>query len=193
MPGTWCIDFRVVFTDFSSSWLIDGGIFITTSQSWADLNQSLLEGLPWLTSKTSALVLNSSSWFRLNQEELFSTKAEVLEVSQGRPSSRDWFKSAEDCDVVINIPPSINQEHLKSVKTTLKSINQVPGTRDRIQQSYGSTLLFKFFTHNIFLVSINWIYNQREEIDFVILEILHDWSFGSNLIFLPTWKKKFIW
>ena len=55
---------------------------------------------------------------KMTQTELFRTRNEVQE-SRNRNNNQDWFRNAGDCDVVVNIPPTKDQELLKNIRNSL--------------------------------------------------------------------------
>ena len=59
---------------------------------------------------------------RLKQPNLFRTKDQVIQASKNKPSKADWFKTSGDFDVVLNVPPLLGQELIKSVHETLTKI-----------------------------------------------------------------------
>ena len=53
---------------------------------------------------------------------MFRNKEEVQLAASNKPNKQDWYKKAGDFDAVLNVPPTLNQELLKSINSTLASI-----------------------------------------------------------------------
>ena len=86
---------------------------------------------------------------KLKDPELFRTKEEVLEARKNKSNSRNWFNKSGEHDVVVNVPSTVNQQLLNSIRKTLGTVNQVKGTRVKLQQSYGRTIIDQLMTRNI--------------------------------------------
>ena len=85
----------------------------------------------------------------LKKTELFRSRTEIKECSLNRPGKADWFQKSGDTDVILNVPPSQDQELLKSIRNQLSKVDQTVGTRVRPQQSYGSTILNQIMTRRL--------------------------------------------
>jgi len=55
--------------------------------------------------------------------DLFRTREEIMMASRTRPGNTDWFKKSGEVDVILNIPPTLNQELLIAVRNTVTKID----------------------------------------------------------------------
>lgn len=83
----------------------------------------------------------------MKREELFRTKAQVQEAGINKPDKSTWFKRNDDCDAILNVPPTQDQELLGMIKLSLD--NGTVGTRVKPIQSFGSTIINQIMTRDI--------------------------------------------
>ena len=86
---------------------------------------------------------------KMKDQELFRTKEEVQESGRLRPDKSPWFKKNDDCDVILNIPPTPDQELLTMIKQTVSGIQPERGTRVRPIQSFGSKIISQIMTRDV--------------------------------------------
>ena len=85
----------------------------------------------------------------LTRPNLFRTRTEILECAKNRPDRTNWFKQSGDCDVILNVPPTIDQELLHDIMRNLRNIDQTKGTRVKCQQAYGTTIINQIMTRSL--------------------------------------------
>ena len=85
----------------------------------------------------------------LEKPDLFRTKDQILEAAKNRSDKINWFKQSGDTDVILNIPPTVDQKLLKSLRVGLNKVNQAKSTRVRPQQAYGRTVLSQIMTRTL--------------------------------------------
>ena len=85
----------------------------------------------------------------LTTDNLFRTREEIQEHSKNRPDKSNWYKQSGDVDVILNVPPTPDQELLDVIRGNLNKIDQSRGTRVRAQQSYGTSIINQIMTRRL--------------------------------------------
>ena len=85
---------------------------------------------------------------RLTKPKLYRSKSEVVQ-NKTDINDQNWFKMNGEFDAVFNVPPTVDQELLNTIRNCIKDLPMVPGTKVKLQQAYGRTGLDNIMTRDI--------------------------------------------
>ena len=86
---------------------------------------------------------------KIKSGTVYRTKSQVQEAARLRPSKSTWFSKSGEFNAVINVPPTPDQELLNMTRKTLSEISYAPGTKVKVQQSFGTTIMSQIMTRDI--------------------------------------------